>query len=359
MSIVSSNGNGRIKVLVVDDSPMMCKAIEKILNEDEQIEVAARALSGKEALNALSNKKFDVCTLDVHMPGMNGLSVLKNIMVKFPVPTLMVSAFTGDGSKITFEALRFGAVDFFKKPARSGDGKMEEQASSLRNKLKRASKVQVRAARYLRVSPTASRALKEKDSLDSSSEGINRLCIIYGSTGAYSSILSIVPFLSYLPGGPVVVSMGIGRENLSAFVDYLQPYSLCPLSMATDGVELLPSHIYFLPANHAAHFDRAGKTWEMAVKERPIESSREGAIDLTLLSASESFGQDLLSIFVSGDCNYGLTGAKEVLRNKGNVLVQKPAGCLAPFNPELFIKEFNVPWAEPGEISKKVNDWMK
>ena len=359
MSNVSSTSNGRIKVLVVDDSPIMCKAIERILSEDEQIEVAAKALSGKEALSALSSKKFDVCTLDVHMPGMNGLSVLKNIMVKYPVPTLMVSAFTGDGSKITFEALRFGAVDFFKKPARNGDGQMEEQAGRLRNRLKRASRVQVKAARYLRVSPTtSSKALNDQDDSGDAND-IGRLCVIYGSTGSYSSILAIVPFLNRLPGGPVVVSMGVEKENLSAFVDYLQPYSVCPLSMVTEGVELRPSHIYFLPSNHAAHFDRVGKGWEMAVKERPIESSKEGAIDLTLLSASDSFSQNLLSVFVSGDSNFGLTGVKEVLRNNGRVLVQKPTGCLAPFNPEQLIEEFNVPWAELNEIAKNVNDWMK
>ncbi len=356
MNDISLNSDGRpIKVLVVDDSPMMCKAIEKILSQDREIEVAGKALSGKEALHALSAGGFDVCTLDVHMPGMNGLSVLKNIMVKFPLPTLMVSAFTGDGSKITFEALRFGAVDFFKKPARNGDGQLEEQAELLRKSLKRASRVQVKAARYLRVRPVGK---SSSNGDEAPSEALEKMCVIYGSTGSYSSMLALIPFLSKLPKGPVVVSMGVSKENLSAFVDYLQPYSVSPLAMVTDTVELSSSKVYFLPANFAAHFDRAGKSWEMTVRQRPIESAKEGAIDLTLLSASESFGDNLLSVFVSGDSPYGVTGAKEVIRNKGKLLVQRPEGCLAPYNPETLMEKFSAQSAEPHEIAKFINQWM-
>ncbi len=355
--VLSSNRNGPIKVLVVDDSPMMCKAIEKILVQDDQIEVADKALSGREALKALSSKQFDVCTLDVHMPGMNGLSVLKNIMVKYPIPTLMVSAFTGDGSRITFEALRFGAVDFFKKPARNGDREIKEQADLLIRSLKRASRVQVKAARYLRVRPVSGKE-SVKGETEYRPEELERVCIIHGSTGGYSSVLAIVPFLTGLPKGAVVISLAVNKENLAAFVDYLKPYSVPCLSMITERIELRPGQVYFIPADYAAHFDKAGKGWEMSVKERPIESSKEGAIDLTLLSASESFCDGLLSIFVSGDSPFGATGAEEVIRNKGKLIVQKPAGCLAPYNPEMMIERFAADSAEPYELSRFVNSWM-
>ncbi len=349
--------NRPIRVLVVDDSPMMCKAIERILIHDEDIEVGAKALSGKEALRALSSSQFDVCTLDVHMPGMNGLSVLKNIMVKYPLPTLMVSAFTGDGSKITFEALRFGAVDFFKKPARNGSREIEEQADILRDSLKRASRVQVGAARYLRMKPVTRNTDKFSE-ISTSGFRVAKISIIYGATGSYSSVLSIIPFLNVPQQGSVVVSMEVSAENLSAFVDYLQPYSQCPLSVVTDALELHPSHVYFLPASYAAHFEREGQMWAMTVKNRPIESEKEGAIDLTLLSASEAFGNGVLSIFVSGDSYYGITGANEVLRNKGTVVVQKPSGCLAPGNVETVIERFGATGTEPYELAKKINEWM-
>jgi two-component system chemotaxis response regulator CheB len=114
----SATTNGeKIRVFIVDDSPLMCRAMGRILSDDPDIEVVGQALSGKHALAEMPKAECDVCTLDVHMPGMNGLTVLKHIMIRFPKPTLMVSAFTSDGSRVTFEALRYGAVDFFQKPS--------------------------------------------------------------------------------------------------------------------------------------------------------------------------------------------------------------------------------------------------
>jgi len=349
----SNKSTKPIKVLVVDDSPMMCKAIEQILIADDEIGSITKALNGQEALKALSTQKYDVCTLDVHMPGMNGLTVLKNIMIKYPLPTLMVSAFTAEGSKVTFEALRFGAVDFFKKPTRNGDGDLIEQAHILRAKLKRASRVQVEAARYLRVKPKASIAKSEGSSLHK----FKGISILYGSTGCYSSLLSILPHLNDSLKTPVIIAMDSSRENILAFIDYLKSYCIFPLKLA-DKIEKLQSRtIYFIPEGYAAYFDKNADYWEMTVEKRPIETEGEGAIDLTLLSASEVFGEALLLVVVSGDNQYGLTGTKEVLRNNGTILVQAPRGCLAPSTPQIFLDKFNTTSLEPYKISQKICEW--
>ena len=346
---------GKVKVLIVDDSPMMCKALEQILEKDEQIHVESRALNGREALNKLSSGGFDVCTLDVHMPGMNGLTVLKNIMVRYPVPTLMVSAFTGDGSRVTFEALRFGAVDFFKKPSRNGDEELKSQASLLCSRLKRASKVQVEAARYLRIRPAAGAARMEAP--EDSGARVKGVAVIHGSTGGYSSLLSVIPHLSKPLEIPLIISLGTSPGNLNAFVDYLRPFSAFPLSVPEGRVSLVPGHCYFLPGSRAGTFEQAGGAWEMIVKERPISAEKEGAIDLILLSASESFGENCLAVFLSGDNSHGLTGAREVARNRGTVLAQTPDNCLAPFLPGRIIREFNADSCGPVEIADRLSKW--
>ncbi len=344
----------RIKVLIVDDSPMMCKALEQILGEDEQIQVESRALNGQEALSKLASGRFDVCTLDVHMPGMNGLTVLKNIMVRFPTPTLMVSAFTGDGSRVTFEALRFGAVDFFKKPTRNGDQELKSQAELLCSRLKRASRVQVEAARYLRVRPVSRRAHSRLEAQD---REIKAVTVIHGSTGGYSSLLAIIPHLSPPLEAPVIVSLGASKDNLNAFVDYLRPFSQFPLMVPEEQVRLLPGHIYFLSTDQAGIFDQKGGGWEMHVKKRPISAEKEGAIDLILLSASEAFGKGCQAVFVSGDNNHGLTGAREVIRGGGRLLAQTPEGCLAPFSPRRIMEKCHADSGGPLEIASKVSNW--
>ena len=347
----------KVKVLIVDDSPMMCKALEQILGEDEQIQVESRALNGREALNKLSSRDFDVCTLDVHMPGMNGLTVLKNIMVRYPIPTLMISAFTGDGSRVTFEALRFGAVDFFKKPTWTGNEELQTQADILRSRLKRASRVQVEAARYLRIKPV-NRTSRPAEHHGSNGD-IRGVGIIHGSTGGYSSLLSIVPQLSALVDIPVIVSLGTSLENTNAFVEYLRPFSPLPLIVAGAREHLKPGHVYFLSDHQTGTFDQTGGMWEMIVEKRPIDVGNEGAIDLILLSASESFGDKCLAVFVSGDNNQGMTGAAEVVRSGGMLLAQTPENCLAPFLPEKMIKKLGAESHGPAEIAKRISTWMK
>ncbi|RUM89284.1 MAG: hypothetical protein DSZ23_03440 [Thermodesulfatator sp.] len=352
----TNQNDDKVKVLIVDDSPMMCKALEQILGEDEQIQVESRALNGQEALSKLASGKFDVCTLDVHMPGMNGLTVLKNIMVRYPVPTLMVSAFTGDGSRVTFEALRFGAVDFFKKPSRNGDQDLKDQAELLRTRLKRASRVQVSAARYLRIKPVGRIAYAE-NACEKDGGDVKAVAVIHGSTGAYSSLLSIIPALQPPLDIPVIVSLGIYNENLNAFVDYLRPFSKLPLVVPEESLPLRAGHVYFLPVDKAATFELVGGSWEIIVKERPISAEKEGAIDLILLSASEAFGEKCLAVFVSGDNSHGFTGAREVVRNGGVLLAQTPDNCLAPHLAFKMIRELEADSRNPAEIAHRLGMW--
>jgi two-component system chemotaxis response regulator CheB len=341
-----------LKVLVVDDSPMMCRVIEEILLEDGQVGHVDRALNGREAISRIASDSYDVCTLDVHMPGMNGLSVLKNIMVRTPVPTLMVSAFTGDGSRVTFEALRYGAVDFFKKPSRNGDEDLLEQAETLRQRVRRAARVQVRAARYLRLKP------RSKSGTVAGEPGLfSQLVVICAGTGGYSSLLSLIPALSGSAAAPIVISLTTPPQYLNAFVDYLASYSSIPLKRAESVQVLQPGTAYFLASDEAASFEQAGGKWEMAVEARPIDAENEGPVDLILLSASEHFGNGLLSIFLSGDSPYGVTGAEEVKRNGGTVLVQEPAECLSPMTPDLLRQQVEAEALECSALRTAVEKW--
>src|SRR5919201_4025002 len=104
-----------IRVLVVDDSSFMRKALSAMLDEDPRVAVIATARNGEEAIEKISELNPDVVTLDVEMPGMNGLDALRWIMDLHPVPVLMVSSLTEEGARETLQALEFGAVDYVPK----------------------------------------------------------------------------------------------------------------------------------------------------------------------------------------------------------------------------------------------------
>ena len=105
-----------IKLLVVDDSALMRKLLEQIFQSEEDFEVHL-ARNGNEALDVIRAWDPQVITLDVQMPGMDGLACLSQIMLESPRPVVMISALTGDGAETTLEALELGAVDFIAKPS--------------------------------------------------------------------------------------------------------------------------------------------------------------------------------------------------------------------------------------------------
>lgn len=132
----------RWRVLVVDDSPFMRKLISDMIESDPSLKVIGLAKNGFEAVEMVRRLKPDVVTLDVEMPGMNGLETLERILQSHPVPVLMFSAQTEKGAQVTIEALEIGAVDFIHKP--TGILSLEHVKAELLHKLKTAVKVKVR-----------------------------------------------------------------------------------------------------------------------------------------------------------------------------------------------------------------------
>jgi len=148
-------GARKIRVLVVDDSVFMGMQVAGILNEDAEIEVVGRAMNGAEALKMVEDLNPDVVTMDVEMPVMDGLTSLKHIMVRFPVPTVMISSFTWEGARTIFDALRFGAVDVIARRSSSENESLEAQRASLVAKVKRAASIRVERFSYRRSQTSA------------------------------------------------------------------------------------------------------------------------------------------------------------------------------------------------------------
>src|SRR5882724_10336384 len=110
-----ANNPKLIRVLVADDSAFMRTAITRMIESDESLRVGATAQTGQEALDKVKALKPDVVTLDVEMPGMNGLDTLRHIMKECPAPVIMVSSLTQEGAEVTLEALDIGAFDYVPK----------------------------------------------------------------------------------------------------------------------------------------------------------------------------------------------------------------------------------------------------
>ncbi|MCX7698229.1 MAG: response regulator, partial [Candidatus Goldbacteria bacterium] len=138
-----------IKVLVVDDSSFMRKLIPQILEEDNEIKVIGTARDGIEAIKKLEQLKPDVITLDVEMPGMDGLETLNKIMNDNPTPVIMLSAYTPKGAEITLKALEYGAVDFVRKPSGEISLDIKKVQQELIEKIKIAKTIDLSKLKFL------------------------------------------------------------------------------------------------------------------------------------------------------------------------------------------------------------------
>ena len=143
-----------IRVLIVDDSAFMRKAIEIILQKDSDIQVVGQAGDGLEALELIDKLSPDVVTMDVEMPRMDGITAVRAIMARSPKPVLMISSVTTQSAEVTLRALEAGAMDFISKPASRVSLDIVNLEQEIRDKVKAVSRRRPPMLRKL--SPSAS-----------------------------------------------------------------------------------------------------------------------------------------------------------------------------------------------------------
>lgn len=328
---VQNATNEKVKVFVVDDSPMMCKALRNIIAQDPSLEYVGHALDGKEALEMLSKTPCDICTFDVHMPVMNGITLLKHVMIRNPKPVLMLSAFTAEGARVTFEALRYGAVDFLQKPSGATKEEIDAQSEIIRTKLKKAAKVRVSAAQYLRLKKTTAQAAEQGTAPQQTN-----IVVIGAGTGGYASLLKLLPLLPVNFSGTILISLNASPLHVGAFVEYLKSYLGYPLVHGKDGDALSAGAVFLCSSQDRLILRHKDDSLFLQAKSSAEEES-DGGIDCMMRSASELLGAYCLGILLSADGTDGLQGAKALKEKGAELWVQTPGTCLATELPQKII----------------------
>ena len=219
-------GEKQIKAIVVDDAAFMRKQLVEIISGSREIDVVGVARHGKEALQAIEVLNPDVITLDVDMPVMDGITTIKHIMVKRPVPVVMVSGLSDQGS-ITFDALRLGAIDFFPKPSGTISEDLSQNSEELIQSLKIAARANLKAIK---------RALKgkgEKRGEIRDSNEIDGLFLIISGHGSISSFIRFVSAISPLANMAIASVHDLPEKILTGFSNELS--NICNSSFLEQG----------------------------------------------------------------------------------------------------------------------------
>lgn len=328
-----------IKVLIVDDSAVVRQTLAEVLQSDPDIAVMATASDPFVAARRIQAEVPDVITLDVEMPRMDGITFLRKLMSQRPIPVVMCSSLTEQGSETLMQALEAGAVDVILKPRVGTAQFLKESKVRICDAVKAAAH-----ARLQRLPPTAApreappRKLNADVMLPPPGPGhamartTERVICIGASTGGTESLRVVLEALPTASPGIVIVQH-MPEKFTEAFARRLD--GLCELEVkeAADGDAVLRGRALIAPGNRHLLLQRSGARYYVAVKDGPLVSRHRPSVDVLFRSAAHSVGPNGLGIIMTGMGDDGAHGLLEM----------KQAGALTVAQDEASSVVFGMP----------------
>ncbi|MDA7817394.1 chemotaxis-specific protein-glutamate methyltransferase CheB [Sulfurimonas sp.] len=311
------------KVLIVDDSALVRKQLTEIiatLNFDIDI-----AKNGKEAVEKATSMQYDVITMDINMPIMDGIEAVKLIMQQQPTAILMVSSLTTENASITMDALDLGAIDYISKPGTMNVGKVDNYDEII-TKVKSLSRIPKRrlVANKPTSRPPVRRKVVTRDESGPVSEvkEIEKIVLIGSSTGGPGLIEQICASLPYNYKYPVCIVQHMPAQFTEAFAQRLDKASSLAVYETTKNMEILPGNIYL--ARGGVHLNFAKKTsGKIVVREDQDKGSNffHPSVNDMMHSALQVFGaKNIIGVILTGIGDDGADGMVEIKTNGGYTL---------------------------------------
>ncbi len=301
-----------IRVLVVEDSPVVREMLVRALDVSCDLSVVGTAVNGEEAIEAALRVKPDIITMDIHMPGMNGIEATRHIMETHPVPIIVLSGSIdpGDASMI-FETLNAGAVAFIAPPAGLGHPEHEEGVRKLVQMVRLMSEVKV-VRRWPKQKQASLRRMPDRAVTLPAKISLVALGASTGGPIVLQSLLSSLPRDFPLP---VLVVQHMSSGFLPGFVEWLSHTSAMPVRLAVDAETLLPSRVYVAPDGFQMKVVRGGK---IALVRDVTQKDGCPSVSFLFRSLVEVYGKTVVAGLLTG---MGRDGAAELklLRENGAI----------------------------------------
>ena len=320
----------RVRVLVVDDSALMRKLIPQILEQDPSIEVVGTAMDGNFGLKKIEELKPQVITLDLEMPGLNGIDTLKEIMRRWRLPVIVVSSHSTAGASITLKALGLGAFDFVAKP-QDVSARMPEIAAELISKIKAAAE-----SKHVRMQPMLlGTKIEKRSSGPAAPTKIVALGVSTGGPHALEFVLSQLP--AEFPGSILIVQhMPDGFTGM--FAKRLDECSAIRVKEAQSGDLLLAGRALICPGNRHLRVKRLPLGNVAVLADEPRVNGHRPSVDVLFRSVAEEFGPQSIAVLMTGMGEDGASGLGAVRAAGGMTIAQSETTCVVYGMPKAAIE---------------------
>lgn len=338
----------KVKVIVVDDSAFMRKAISDMIESESGFEVIAKFRDGRELVEKVDNLNPDIITLDVHMKDLDGLSTLKELKKRGKsYPIIMLSSATSEGSELTLECLDNGAITFITKPSGSISLDIDKVREKLIEEIKAITSTMKIRKTHLnhegdnrksydlnRVSSTKNNLKDREDEIlenkisTNYSVNLNKkvdAVVIGASTGGPKALQEVLTNLPDNLNVPVFVVQHMPEGFTKVFAERLN--KLCPMEVveASDDMPIKKNRIYI--AKGGSHMTIGSKSAISLNKEPSIWGVRP-AVDKLFDSACEVYGSNILSVILTGMGRDGAEGTERIKDSGGITISEDESTCV-------------------------------
>jgi two-component system chemotaxis response regulator CheB len=323
----------KIRVLVVDDSALMRKLIPQVLQRDPSIEVVGTAMDGEVGLRKLDELKPHVVTLDLDMPRMDGLEMLRQITRKHRVPVILVSAQTERGASVTLKALALGAFDFVTKPPEAASGRLDQIAAELALKIKVAAGSGA-PKMIITVPPT-----KQKDQRRTLMPNWpSRIVAIGISTGGPNALQYLFSQLPQDFPGCILVVQHMPEGFTEMFARRLDECSAIEVKEAQSGDLLLAGRALVCPGNRHLKVRRMEHGNVAILVDQPRVNGHRPSANVLFHSVAQEFGSGAIGVLMTGMGDDGAEGLGAIQAAGGLTIAQSPDTCIVDSMPRSAIE---------------------
>jgi two-component system chemotaxis response regulator CheB len=308
-----------IKVLIIDDSALIRGVMRELINSQPDMQVVGVAPDPLVARDMIKDLNPDVLTLDVEMPRMNGLDFLEKLMRLRPMPVVMVSTLTEQGTDVTLRALELGAVDYIAKPKLGVQEGLQELVDEVAEKIRVAARARVRRASGAPATPSPAAG-----HFINTTEKVVFIGSSTGGTEALKEVLTRMPANS----PAILMTQHMPESFTQSFAQRLDSLSAMKVKQAEHNERVLPGHAYLAPGHSHLLIRKSGAYYYTELSQADPVNRHRPSVDVLFDSAAQVLGSNALGVILTGMGKDGAAGMLRMRQAGAYTIAQDAASCV-------------------------------